>query len=287
MIVGIASGKGGTGKTTVAVNLAASLPEPVLLLDCDVEEPNCHLFLAPQVTAAARVSIPVPVLEESKCTSCGLCSKICEYHAIAFLGDRPLIFPELCHGCGGCHWVCPTGALTEIPNEIGVVETATVPSGTLVQGRLHVGRALSPPLIRAVKRHARAEGITLVDSPPGTACSLAAALTGCDFALLVAEPTRFGQYDLSLLVDSVRELKIPCGVLINRSRGRDDPVRAYCREQGIPVLGEIPEREELARAYARGRLAIQVLPELAGTLRDLWSQITVLAGRSTSGRRRL
>ena len=277
MIVGVASGKGGTGKTTVAVNLAWCAPESALLLDCDVEEPNCHLFFDLTVRCREAVCIPVPVLDASKCTACGLCSQICQFHAVAFMGERPLLFPELCYGCGGCVWACPTGALSEVGSEIGLVEVADAGPCTLVQGRLHVGKGLSPPLIRAVKRFAEKDRLTIVDSPPGTACPLTAALAGCDYALLVAEPTCFGLHDLGLVVESVRQLKVPFGVVINRVSGRNDLLHAFCRQQNIAVLLEIPESEQVAKSYARGRIAAEVLPELRRSFENLWSTILAAA----------
>lgn len=277
MIIAVASGKGGTGKTTVAVHLASSAPQHAVLLDCDVEEPNCHLFFDLEVQQRNTVNIPVPALDAKRCTACGLCSQICQFHAVAFMGQRPVLFPELCHGCGGCVRVCPAGALREVPAEIGTVEVSATPSCTLVQGRLHVGKALSPPLIHAVKRHARRDRLTIVDCPPGTACPLAAAVSGCDFAVLVAEPTRFGLHDLGLVVEAVRQLQVPLGVVINRSNGQSGMLREYCREQGIAVLMEIPHSQQVAQSYARGRLALEAVPELKRSFQELWSTLASAA----------
>ena len=262
MILGVASGKGGTGKTFVSVNLAAVAAEPVQLLDTDVEEPNCHLFVTPTLRRTVRVTRPVPVVDAARCTGCGDCSRLCQFHAIPLLGPHPVVFKDLCHGCGGCRWVCPVGAIRETGVEIGTVEVADTAFGTLIQGRLDVGQAQSPPLIRAVKREARPDGLTIIDGPPGTACPLAAALKGCDHVLLVAEPTRFGLYDLGLAVETVRQLGVPLDVVINRSRGGVELVRGFCRQQGIEVLAELPESREAAVASARGRLAVNELPEL-------------------------
>jgi MinD superfamily P-loop ATPase len=288
MIIGVASGKGGTGKTTVAVNLAWCAPEPALLLDCDVEEPNAHLFFDVRLRRREEVCIPVPVLDESKCTACGLCSRICEFNAVAFLGDRPLFFPDLCHGCGGCLWVCPEGAITEVGREIGVVEVADAGPCTLVQGRLHVGRALSPPLIKAVKRFAERDRLTIIDGPPGTACPLTAALAGSDYVLLVAEPTPFGLHDLGLAVGSVRRLRVPFGVVVNRGSGGSTLLREYCRQQDIEVLLEIPENHQVAAACARGRIAAAEIPGIRRSFDELWSAIlraTAAAGLGTEGLR--
>ncbi len=276
MIIAVASGKGGTGKTTVAVNLAWCAAEPLLLLDCDVEEPNCHIFLERRVRECKIVHMPTPELDAEKCTGCGQCARICEFNSIAMVGGRPIIFPELCHGCGGCIWVCEAGALTEVGRKIGVVELSETEVGTFVQGRLDVGRALSPPLINAVKATAPHSRVTIVDSPPGTACPAAAALKGCDFAILVAEPTPFGAHDLGLVVDSVRELGIPFGVVINKARGTSDPARDYCERQGFSILGEIPESRQLARSYARGSIAARSLPETRPIFQELWATILAL-----------
>ncbi|MBN2358258.1 MAG: 4Fe-4S binding protein, partial [Deltaproteobacteria bacterium] len=243
------------------------------LLDCDVEEPNCHLFFDTRVQRSEAVCIPVPVLDATKCNGCGLCSQICQFNAVAFMGELPVLFQELCHGCGGCIWVCPTGALSEAGSEIGAVEVAAAGRCTLVQGRLHVGKPLSPPLIRAVKRRAEKDRLTIVDGPPGTACSAVAALTGCDYALLVAEPTRFGLHDLGLAVDTVRQLGIPFGVVVNRASGRSDLVRSYCGQQGIAVLAEIPESVALAQVYARGGIPADEIPELRPLFEALWSRV--------------
>lgn len=262
MILGVASGKGGTGKTFVSVNLAAVATEPVQLLDADVEEPNCHLFVTPTVRRTERVTRPVPVVDATRCTGCGACSRICQFHAIPLLAEHPVVFRDLCHGCGGCRWVCPVGAITETGVEIGTIEVSDIVAGTLVQGRLDVGQAQSPPLIRAVRREVRPGGLVIIDGPPGTACPLAAALRGCDHVLLVAEPTRFGLYDLSLAVETVRQLGVPQDVVVNRARGDVEPVRAFCRQKGLAILAELPERREAAVASARGRLAVNEIPEL-------------------------
>ena len=260
--VAIASGKGGTGKTTVAIALALTAPRPVRLLDCDVEEPNCHIFLKPDIQRREPVTVPVPTVDSSKCDGCGECSRICQYHAIACLKKVPLVFPELCHGCGGCIAVCPKGAITETGREIGVIETGTRDGIEFVQGRLHVGQALSPPLIRAVKKHVAREGLTTIDCPPGTSCPVIAAVKGADFVVLVTEPTPFGLHDLQLAVATMRELKLPCGVVINRADCGDGRVDDYCRAEDIPVLLKIPDDRRIAEAYSRGESIVVALPGL-------------------------
>jgi len=287
MIIAIASGKGGTGKTTVAVNLAITAPGSVRLLDCDVEEPNCHIFLKPKIRSRESVGIPIPVVDESKCNACGECAKICEYHAIVSLKTKPLVFPELCHGCGGCAKVCPTGAISEVEREIGVVETGNQGSIEFVQGRLNVGHPMSPPLIRAVKRHAPGNGRTLIDCPPGTSCPVIAAIRGADFVVLVTEPTPFGLHDLLLAVETVRQLGLPFGVVVNRADAGDGRVRDYCRRERIRILLEVPEDRRIAEAYSRGEATAGAFPEYRRAFERLWSDIESAASGTGATTRRI
>jgi len=273
LILAVASGKGGTGKTTVAVNLALCSPKPVRLLDCDVEEPNCHIFLKPSIHAREAVSLPVPFVDEAKCNACGECGRICEFHAIVVLRTAPLVFPELCHGCGGCAQVCPTGAIKEVAREIGVVEAGVGKGVEIVQGRLNIGHPMSPPIIRAVKRHASPENLNIIDCPPGTSCPVVAAMRGSDNVLLVTEPTPFGLHDLKLAVETVRQLGIPFGVIINRADSGDDRVAEYCHREGIPVLLEIPEDRRIAEAYSRGETILEAIPEMRQVFIDLLARV--------------
>jgi MinD superfamily P-loop ATPase len=262
VIVAIASGKGGTGKTTVAVNLALSLPGEVQLLDCDVEAPNAHLFL--KITAATReiVGIPVPEIDADRCNQCGECSRLCQYHAMAVLGTGVVVFPELCHGCGGCTLICPEEAIREVVRPIGVVEKLQAGFIELVQGRLNIGEALVPPLIREVRARMRDGGMVLIDAPPGTSCSMIAAIRDSDFVILVTEPTPFGLNDLRLAVETVRTLEIPCGVVINRAGSGDSRVHDYCAAEGLRILLEIPDDRRIAEAYARGLTLVSSVPEV-------------------------
>jgi MinD superfamily P-loop ATPase len=269
MILAVASGKGGTGKTTVSVNMARVLGSEVRLLDCDVEEPNDHLFLSGALREAETVSIPVPRVDESLCDGCGECGRFCEYHAIVSFGTKPLIFPELCHGCGGCAKVCPKKAIHEVNKRIGVVETVQAGNITLIHGRLDVGMAMAPPLIRAVKARLQSGLPAILDAPPGTSCPVIATLRGTDFVLLVTEPTPFGLHDLKLAVDMVRELRIPFGVVVNRVGIGDDRVHAFCRQENIAVLLEIPEDRRIAEAYSKGSLIVEALPEYRGLFQSL------------------
>jgi MinD superfamily P-loop ATPase len=261
MILAIASGKGGTGKTTVAVNLARVFARALQLLDCDVEEPNGHLFLPGAARGEEIVSIPVPQVDESLCDGCGECGRFCAYHAIISYGSKPLVFPEMCHGCGGCMLVCPKKAIREIPRRIGIIEKRQAGAVTLIQGRLAVGEAMSPPLIRAVKKRLDPSLPAILDAPPGTSCPVIVTLRGADFILLVTEPTPFGLHDLKLAVDMVRELGIPFGVLVNRAGSGDDRVHVFCRGENIPILAEIPDDRRIAEAYSRGELIVEALPE--------------------------
>lgn len=275
MILAVASGKGGTGKTTVSVNLARALGSPVGLLDCDVEEPNAHLFLAGDLRGEENVTIPIPQVDEFLCDGCGECSRFCEYHAIVSFGATPLIFPEMCHGCGGCAKVCPPKAIREVEKRIGVVETRHAGNITLIQGRLDVGVATTPPLIRAVKARQRNGVHAILDAPPGTSCPVIATLRGADLVVLVTEPTPFGLHDLRLAVDMVRALGIPFGVVINRVGIGDERVHAFCREENIPFLLEIPDDRRIAEAYSRGRLIVEALPEYRGLFESLLEKTMV------------
>jgi MinD superfamily P-loop ATPase len=276
MILAVASGKGGTGKTTVSVNLAKVFGSPLQLLDCDVEEPNCQLFLHGTLREREIASIKVPEVDESRCDACGACGRFCQYHAIALLGSTPLIFPELCHGCGGCEKVCPHGAISERDRRIGVVETLEADGVTLIQGRLDVGVAMAPPLIRAVK--SRLQGVlpAILDAPPGTSCPVIATIRGADFVVLVTEPTPFGMHDLKLAVDMVKELGIPFGVVINRVGIGDERVQTFCGEKKIPLLLEIPDDRRIAEAYSRGERVIDALPEYRSLFSTLLWNIRAL-----------
>jgi MinD superfamily P-loop ATPase len=273
MKIAIASGKGGTGKTTLAVNLASVIPDAVTLLDCDVEEPNCHIFLSPKVERSEAIGVMVPVVDPDRCLACGSCSRFCQYHAIAGLDTGPLIFPELCHSCGGCARVCPAGALSETTREIGVVEEGWAGPVRVIQGRLRVTEASSPPLIRAVKKRAPLDGTALIDCPPGTSCPVITALRGVDFTILVTEPTPFGLHDLRLAVETVRALGIPFAVVINRAQDENRQIRDYAETEGIPTLLEIPDSREIAEAYSRGESVLTALPGLRENLERLYERL--------------
>jgi MinD superfamily P-loop ATPase len=276
MIISIASGKGGTGKTTVATNLAVSLGKGVQLLDCDVEEPNAHLFLSPVFENTEVVSAAVPEVDEEKCNLCGKCGEICQFKAIVVIGNMVLPFAELCHSCGGCMAVCPEKAIREGERVLGITEAGRSGDLEFVHGRLRIGEAMSPPLIRKVRSFTKPGVITIIDAPPGTSCPVIASIKGADFVLLVTEPTPFGLHDLKLAVGAVRILGIPCGLVINRSDMGDDHVREYAKEAALPILMEIPFDRRIAEAYSRGRMLVEVMPEWREKFLLLYERIVEL-----------
>ena len=273
MRIAIASGKGGTGKTTVAANLAYLLGvqgKAVRYIDCDVEEPNGHLFLHPTMTSEFPATIPVPVIDEKKCVACGECVRFCEYKALVRLGKTVMVFPELCHGCGGCTLLCPHQAISEQARDIGSVQTGNAGPVGFTHGMLRVGEAMSPPLIRSVLATAAPEPVVIIDAPPGTTCPVIAAITGVDFVLLVTEPTPFGLNDLGLALSMVRELGIPHGVVVNRADSGNTTAEAYCEQRNVPILARIPDDRHIAEAYSRGEMIITAVPGVSDYFEALW-----------------
>ncbi len=280
MKIAVASGKGGTGKTTVATNLAvvaAELGRPVAYVDCDVEEPNGHLFLKPTIEHREPVTLLVPQVLGDACDRCGHCAQVCQYSALVWLGDKPLVFPELCHSCGGCALVCPKKAILEVPREIGVVETGRAGRVRFVRGVLNVGEAKSPPVIRAVRAAAPDDHWQIIDAPPGTSCPVVTTVRDTDFVLLVTEPTPFGLHDLTLAVQTLRQVGVPMGVVINRADVGDERVATYCAAEGIPVLLTIRDDRGIAEAYSRGDLLVTARPDLRAALAGLWEQLERVA----------
>ncbi len=275
MIISIASGKGGTGKTTVATNLIASLDDNVRLLDCDVEEPNAHLFLKPKILGTNSVNAPVPLIDDAKCSYCKKCMEICRFNAIAVVGKKVVTFPELCHSCGGCTVVCPEDAVSESYRSIGLVETGVLEglSADFAQGLLDIGQVMAPPVIKQVRTHGNPQGLTIIDAPPGTSCPVITAMKGCDFVLLVTEPTPFGLHDLTLAVEAVKLLGIPAGLVINRAGIGNDGVKKYAAKENLPVLMEIPFDKQIAVAYSKGELLVSRLPEYKKKFIGLYDQI--------------
>jgi len=277
MIISVASGKGGTGKTTVATNLAMAVGEGVMLLDCDVEEPNAHLFLKPQIEHRETAYVPVPEIDELKCTYCRKCVDICRFKAIAIAGDTVLTFPELCHGCGGCIAVCPENAITEKGRELGVLEKGARGVVEFAHGKLRIGEAMAPPLINKVRAFTNSHRMTIVDAPPGTSCPVIAAIKHTDFVLMVTEPTPFGLHDLKLAVEAAKILGIRHGLIINRADMGNDDVRHYARAENIPILLEIPFQRSIAEMYARGELLVESTPEWKEAFIELAMKIENLA----------
>jgi MinD superfamily P-loop ATPase len=275
MIVSVASGKGGTGKTLVATSLALSLKDSgkVQLLDCDVEEPNDHVFLKPEIIESKAVSILVPKVDEENCTYCGKCAEVCAYHAIAVLGSHVLTFPQLCHGCAACCYLCPEKVISEENRETGVVEWGHSDGVGFVHGKLTVGEAMAPPVIRKVKEYANNDGTVIIDVPPGTSCPVVEAIKGSDFCILVTEPTPFGLNDLALAVETVKELNIPCGVVLNRAGVGDSKVEEYCVKENIPILLTIPLDKEVARLYSRGIALVNGMPQWKSSFLQLYNKI--------------
>jgi MinD superfamily P-loop ATPase len=285
MIITVASGKGGTGKTTFAVNLAYALAKreqqksacnqkKVRLLDCDVEEPNDHLFVRPDFSEEVSVKVPKPVWDASKCQACGKCAEECNYNAIAMVKKNVLIFNELCHSCGACAWVCPNGALTEEKTEIGKVQASDSPAPFFfAHGLLNVGESLSPTVVRAVKQYIDKDAINIIDAPPGTACAVVTAVQDADVALLVTEPTPFGLNDLKLAVALTLKLGVPTGIIVNRSDGEDRLIADYAEQVGVPIAGRIPFSREYAETYAEGGILVDHFPELAENLLNIYDRM--------------
>jgi MinD superfamily P-loop ATPase len=280
MMIAVASGKGGTGKTTVAVSLALALAtqQEVQYLDCDVEEPNGHLFLKPRFFKKTPVTVPVPRLKEEKCTFCGRCAQVCAYHAVAVLPENVLFFPELCHSCGGCWHFCPEKALFPAEREIGCLEEGRAGKISFVHGRLNVGVASGTPLIRAVKERRAAHLPAIVDAPPGTSCAALETVRGADFCLLVTEPTPFGLHDLELAAEMAEELGVPSGVVLNRSCGEDGEVEIFCRLKNLPLLTKIPLAREVAAAYSRAEPPLAALPGWQTSFLSLWKKCREVSG---------
>ncbi len=288
MIISVASGKGGTGKTLVATSLAFALKdrEQVQLLDCDVEEPNDHILLKPDITGSESVYILVPEVDKEKCTYCGKCAQVCVYHAITVLGEHVLTFPQLCHGCGACSYLCPENAITERGRENGIVEWGHSDSIEFAHGKLNIGEAMPATVIRKVKEQAHNNGVVIVDAPPGTSCPVVESIKSSDFCILVTEPTPFGLNDLMLAVETVRELNIPFGVVLNRVGIEYKDVEKYCVEENIPIMLTIPLDIEIARLYSKGVTLVEGIPLWKSSFIEVFNKIReILDERNCSPQR--
>ena len=272
MIITVASGKGGTGKTTVAVNLALSIGN-AKLLDCDVEEPNAHTLLHPTKIHTEDVTVLTPVVDQDKCTLCGKCAEFCQFNAIFVGKAKTMVFNEMCHSCGGCAIVCPDNAITEVPRVVGKTHQSTIDNTELVYGELSIGEPIATTLIQAVKEHIEPDRLNILDAPPGTACPVIETMRESDFLVLVTEPTPFGLHDLSMAVEVVRGLEIPFGIIINRAGIGDDGVEVYCKEEGIPIILEIPFERHIAELYSRGIPFAEEMPEWREKFKDLYTYI--------------
>jgi len=284
MIVSVASGKGGTGKTLVATSIALSLEDDIQFLDCDVEEPNAHIFLKPVIERQQVVSIPIPQFDEGKCNFCGKCAEVCAFNAIAVLPKKVLVFAELCHGCGACSYLCPESAIAEAGRDIGIVEMGYSGQIEFIHGKLSVGEAMAPPVIRQVKGHIDPWKTVIIDVPPGTSCPVVESVRGSDFCLLVTEPTPFGLNDLALAVEVIRKLGIPCGVVINRGGVGDNKVEEYCNTEGLPILLRISLDTEIARLYSRGIPLVEGMPQWQPAFQQLSEDIRHITSSEQVGR---
>ncbi|MBP7433580.1 ATP-binding protein [bacterium] len=273
MKVAVASGKGGTGKTTVSIALAMTSPGMVQLLDCDVEEPNGHLFLELENVIEERVSVDVPLINTDTCISCGKCAQICQFNAIVFFGSPPMVFNELCHSCGGCMRVCPVSAITEVPNFIGKIVSGRSGRIDFSQGILDIGFPMATPVIRKVLKKADGNNDVVIDSPPGTSCSMIAAVKESDFVILVTESTPFGLNDLMIAVETIKKLSIPVGVIINRSMAGDDLVEKYCEDNNLKILMKIPYSQKIAKICSTGGNLITSSNDMQKKFEDLWKFI--------------
>lgn len=276
MIVSIASGKGGTGKTSVAVNLAFSIGN-VQFLDCDVEEPNSHLLLHPKIYRKEQVYVLVPVVNEKLCDHCGKCAEACQYHAIFASSEKVMIFHELCHSCGGCALVCPRNAIAEEKHRIGTLKLGSAGDLQLVYGELEVGEPMAVPLIKEVKKNIRKNENAILDSPPGTSCPVIETVRGCSFCILVTEPTPFGLHDLNIIVQVLKDMGIPLGVVVNRAGIGDKKVYEYCEREGIPILLEIPYERKIAELYSKGIPFSLEMPGWTEKFQKLLSEVEELA----------
>jgi len=274
MYIAIASGKGGTGKTTIATSLALAIKGQykVQYIDCDVEEPNGHIFLKPEFTYKESVTVQIPQINLSKCTFCGRCAEICAFHALVVLPGNVLSFVELCHSCGGCMYFCPEKAISPAEHEIGWMEGGLADGIEFIQGRLKIGVAISPPLIQAAKNKSLPGAVVIADVSPGASCPVIKSVEGADFCILVTESTPFGLHDLELAFGMIQKLKVPGGVVINRSDGKDEDIERFCRGKGIPLLMKFPLSREIAVNYAKGLPLLSVHPQWKGKLIALWEK---------------
>jgi MinD superfamily P-loop ATPase len=278
-VIAVASGKGGTGKTTIAANLAycaAGLGKKVQYLDCDVEEPNGHIFLKPKINSRRRVTVDVPQVDRKKCIGCGKCGEICQYSAIVPIKDNDVLtFEQLCHSCGGCMRICPADAIKTKPLSIGSIELGKAGDIDFARGKLRIGHVRTPALIKQVKKNIKQNRLAIIDVPPGTSCPVVEAVKNTDFVLLVTEPTPFGLNDLKLAVDLVRQMNLPFAVVLNRCGIGNDHLEKYCRAEKINVCAKLPDDRKIAVAYSSGKIIAEELPQYKKVFVDLAKAIKV------------
>lgn len=270
MKIAVLSGKGGTGKTTVAASLAVALSNSQYI-DCDVEEPNGALFLRPEINETIPVNVLVPKVDEEKCDGCGACVKACRFNALAVVKKKVLLFPAVCHHCGACAIACPQKAITEVQREIGVVEADK--DGHFLQGRLNIGEPITIPIIQKLKQCMRKDAINILDCSPGASCTVVQTIDSCDYCILVTEPTPFSLHDLKIAVALVRKMNIPFGVVLNKAMDEDQSIQTYCMQEKIPVLMEIPFLREIAENYSKGLLPVQMDAEWGYQFMQMFSKI--------------
>lgn len=261
MKLAVLSGKGGTGKTTVSASLAAVVPS-CQYIDCDVEEPNGAIFLKPELKEKSPVKVLVPEIDMTKCNFCGLCAKACQFNAIAVVKDKVLVFPEICHHCGACKIACPNDAILEVERTIGVVEANE--DGTFLQGKLDVGEPISIPIINELKKRIKEDRFVILDCPPGASCAVVNSIEGCDYCVLIAEPTPFGLHDIKIAVQLVKKMGIPFGVVLNKASNDNRSIHHFCQSEGIEILMAIPFSKEIAEGYSKGILPVEI--------NDLWNE---------------
>lgn len=273
MKLAVASGKGGTGKTTVAVNLALAVQEELQFLDCDVEGANAHLFLKPRISSTIPVETLVPQIDVGRCDGCGKCAETCQFHALLRIKKRIKVLPILCHSCGGCQLVCPKDAVTMVPRKIGSISVGRAGNIHFASGELDVGEALSVPIIRKIRSLGGEHPHTIIDCPPGTSCPVVESIRGCDYCLMVTEPTPFGLHDLKVMAKVLESMEMPTGIVINRDRGPYGPLDDFCLETGIPVLLRIPFDRRIAELYSRGDALVGNLTGFRQKMVDLFQGI--------------
>jgi len=273
MIITVASGKGGTGKTLIATSLALALEENVQFLDCDVEEPNAHIFLKPKIMKTEKVFVLVPEVDYSKCNFCGQCAKVCEFNALVVASDKVLVFPQLCHSCGACSTLCPKQAIKEVPREIGEIIIGQSGKIDFFSGLLNIGEAKPVPLISSVKENVDSQKTVIIDASPGTSCPMVEALKGSDYCILVTEATPFGLADLKLAVATVKKMGIRAGIVVNKDHRDFTEVDKFCREAHLPILLKILEDIKIAQGYSIGRPLVEIIPEYKNEFKKLFERI--------------